>query len=141
MSDQKLLLEIVQTWDLAVEPEHRGFRCANCQEYMQQAWHHWLTEGDYVTPIHFCDSCQKKYEVGELEVKNPPVEIDRATFGKQYSPKTLEIMDDILENWDTGSDPVLKKFGCDQCKKDFPDTKGFHVWRNKEGLCMSGLEG
>jgi len=54
----KTLLKIVKTWNLSKKPEYRGFRCANCQKYMRKAWHYWLNEGGYKTPVHFCSKCK-----------------------------------------------------------------------------------
>lgn len=42
MDKQELLLKIVKTWSLNQNPEYRGFRCANCQEYIKKAWYHRL---------------------------------------------------------------------------------------------------
>jgi len=38
--EHQLLLEIVETWQPSEYPEYRGFRCANCQQYKNQAWYH-----------------------------------------------------------------------------------------------------
>lgn len=54
-SEQKLLLKIVETWRPNEIPEYRGFRCANCQQYVSRAWYHWLNSGDYRLPVHMCD--------------------------------------------------------------------------------------
>jgi len=56
------LLKIVKTWKINEKPEYRGFRCANCQKYIFKAWHYWLNEGRYKTPVHFCKKC--KIELG-----------------------------------------------------------------------------
>lgn len=64
---QKVLLCIVQGWDINENTEYRGFRCASCQKYMYKAWHHWLKEGGYKTPVHFCNDCETKFK--SLKIK------------------------------------------------------------------------
>lgn len=54
-------MKIVKTWKINMNPEYRGFRCANCQTYMKKAWHYSLSEGGYNTPVHFCPDCSLKF--------------------------------------------------------------------------------
>ncbi|MCL5784224.1 MAG: hypothetical protein M1142_02620 [Patescibacteria group bacterium] len=61
MDNDKTLLKIVKTWNIKMQPEYRGFRCADCQRYLHKAWHHYLNYGGFKTPVHFCNNCQKKF--------------------------------------------------------------------------------
>ena len=61
---RETLLQIVKKWNINSEPEYRGFRCADCQRYVRNAWHHELNYGGFKTPVHFCNSCQKKFGSG-----------------------------------------------------------------------------
>jgi len=65
--EQKTLLRIVKTWTINQKPEYRGFRCANCQKYIRKAWHYWLEQGGYRTPVHFCNVCDGKFK--SLKIK------------------------------------------------------------------------
>lgn len=65
--NQKILLRIVQEWKINQKPEYRGFRCAKCQKYIHKAWHHWLKTAGFKTPVHFCNSCEKKFKL--LKIK------------------------------------------------------------------------
>lgn len=60
---QNLLLEIVKSWQIPQLPEYRGFRCANCQRYIFKAWHYLLNKNEYLTPVHFCKNCQRKFNL------------------------------------------------------------------------------
>lgn len=95
MDNQNILLEIVKTWNLNEKPEYRGFRCANCQKYMDKAWHHWLASGNYITPVHFCNKCEKDFLSSNIKITKPKIEIDRNKFGLKFSEeikKKLEIL-------------------------------------------------
>lgn len=65
--EQKILLRIVKNWKISLTPEYRGFRCADCQKYISSAWHHWLKQGGYRTPVHFCNTCEDKFK--SLKIK------------------------------------------------------------------------
>lgn len=51
-------------------PEFRGFRCAQCQEYITKSWHHELDSDEFLVPVHLCENCQKSsgIEGGELKL-------------------------------------------------------------------------
>lgn len=70
MDNSKTLLKIVKTWNIKLQPEYRGFRCANCQRYIHKAWHHYLDYGGYKTPVHFCNKCQKKSKLNKGTLKS-----------------------------------------------------------------------
>lgn len=140
-SEQSLLLDIVKTWNISESPEYRGFRCANCQEYKNIAWYHWVTTGGFRLPIHLCDdTCEKALKSGELNVdKTKQKEIDRNTFGKthSYTPEAVTTFRNIVSSWPDESKPLLKAFTCDLCEKDLDledgIRKGWHVWWNTNG--------
>lgn len=135
MEEQKKLLKIVQTWNLNETPEFRGFRCANCQEYKNEAWYHWLDFGGYKLPVHMCDEkCEKQFKSGRIII-NPAkkIEVDRDSFGIKFRPKTINRFREIVDSW-RQKEPELKPFSCDECGNKLEiDTndgkrKGFHVW-------------
>ncbi|MBU2632521.1 hypothetical protein KKG52_02285 [Patescibacteria group bacterium] len=135
--EQQNLLDIVKTWVIQEIPEYRGFRCANCQEYKNKAWYHWLNFRGYLLPVHLCnDKCEKQFQIGAI--KTDPAkqtEIDKNSFGKIYKfrPETIERFKKIVKSW-SEKEPKLKAFSCDECKSDLEidlrdgQRKGFHVW-------------
>jgi len=66
---QELLTKIVKTWNINMEPEFRGFRCAQCQQYNTKAWHHQLDSEEYLVPVHLCKNCQKESNIEGGEFK------------------------------------------------------------------------
>lgn len=136
--EQKPLLSIVQTWRPSEKPEYRGFRCGHCQQYKNEAWHHWLTIEDYLLPVHLCnDTCEPALKNNELKVDMTKVKtIDRAMFGDGYkcSDITSQRFNEIIATWSKAQKPILKAFSCDECKDDLtidPNDgirKGYHVW-------------
>jgi len=128
MDKQQILLKIVRTWDLNEKPEYMRFRCANCQNYIDKAWHHWLNEGGYQTPVHFCDECEKSYKEGILKVDKPSVEFNKDKF--HYNEKIEAKLREVSDKWDTSIDPGLKNFTCDNCGDDY--TKMYHICWDKD---------
>lgn len=136
--EQSLLFTIVQTWRPNEIPEYRGFRCAHCQQYKNEAWHHWLTIGDYLLPVHLCDdTCEPALKNNELTVDMTKVGIiDRASFGNEYkySDITSKRFNEIITTWPKAQKPILKVFSCDECGDDLAidpsdgTRKGYHVW-------------
>ena len=126
---QKFLLKIVQTWDLNPNPEYRGFRCANCQKYMRKAWYHWLTEGGYKTPVHFCNDCEEKFKSNKIKINKSKIVINRSRF-KLYGEKKAELMK-LSEKWNTKVGPIYKMFTCDSCRRDM--YRAYHVWLAEKG--------
>ena len=130
---QEILLGIVKTWNLNERPEYRGFRCANCQNYMNEAWHHWLTKGGYKSPVHFCNSCETDYESSNIIIK-PPTFFDKNTFGLKF-PKDVESkLIEIQKNWNTDADPIYKNFECDDCGTKM--LEAYHVWFNMDKILI-----
>ena len=139
---QKTLLEIVETWTLNEYPTYRGFKCANCQEFKNETWYHWVNSGDengnYRLPIHMCnDKCHKAFENGTIEVnQSKRTKVDRNTFGNLYNfpDKTKQRFEEIVANWPENKNPEFKIYNCDDCGEDLeidPEDgirKGFHVW-------------
>lgn len=140
--EQSLLLEIVETWALNEFPTYRGFRCANCQQYKNEAWYHWVNTGDengnYRLPIHMCDdTCQPAFENGTIQVdQSKRTKVDRNSFGNIYHfpDKTRQRFLEIINSWPDYKEPQLKEFSCDDCGNSLDiDTtdgvrKGYHVW-------------
>lgn len=58
----KVFSKIVESWEINLKPEYRGFRCANCQKYIFKAWHYSFHNKKYRTPVHLCNSCNRKLE-------------------------------------------------------------------------------
>jgi hypothetical protein len=131
---QELLLRIVKTWNLNEKPEYRGFRCANCQEYMNKAWYHWLTEGGYRAPVHFCESCESDYESSKMVIAKPEVAVDMKRFGMKFPEELERLFRELQSKWDTDADPVYKTFTCDKCDKDM--QKAYHVWFNMDNTLL-----
>jgi hypothetical protein len=135
---QKTLLKIVETWDIKEVPEYRGFRCANCQEYKNEAWYHWVNSGGFRLPIHLCnDSCNLAFQNNLIQIDDSKKKIfDKNTFGNSYSytPEAITKFQEIVEFWPEYKEPELKVFTCDLCVKDLDIDekdgvrKGFHVW-------------
>ncbi|MCL4354752.1 hypothetical protein M1349_04805 [Patescibacteria group bacterium] len=136
--EQEKLLEIVQTWKLSEKPEYRGFRCANCQQYKNQAWYHWLNFKGYKLPVHMCnEDCEKAFSSGEIKIDpNKRQDVDINSFGNSYQflPQTLGIFNDIVSSWPEYKEPQLKNFSCDLCNNNLDidpidqQVKGYHVW-------------
>lgn len=125
---ENIFLKIVKTWQLKELPEFRGFRCANCQKYMNKAWYHWLDEGGYKTPVHFCDKCEKEYGCSQIKILNLPVRFNRKKFGFAFPPQIKSKIINIAGKWDTKAKPVYKMFTCDECQRSM--IKAYHVWAN-----------
>lgn len=137
MCSQEILLKIVETWDISEAPEYRGFRCANCQKYKNEAWHHWVNTGGFRLQIHLCDTCEMQLKVGEIKInKMKNAVVDHKLFGRVYkfSQKTIDEFTKIVASWPEDKDPELKAFTCDLCHEvldiDQKDglRKGYHVW-------------
>lgn len=129
MDNQKILLEIVKTWNLSEKPEYRSFRCANCQKYINKAWYHWLTSGNYITPVHFCDKCEKDFLYSKIIINKPEINIDRNKFGLKFSEEINKKIRKIVKNWNTNQHEY-KAFTCDDCEKEM--IKAYHVWFNMD---------
>lgn len=133
MNNQKVLLRIVQTWDINPKPEYRGFRCGNCQKYIRRAWYNWLTTGGYKTPVHFCDRCEKKFRLHEIKVKKPIVKVNKSKFIK--FPENIRLkLQKAVQRWNTKSKPIYKIFTCDNCGKNM--FKTYHIWFNSKGTLV-----
>jgi hypothetical protein len=138
LAEQKKLLEIVETWKLSETPEYRGFRCANCQGYKNEAWYHYLNYGEYRLPVHMCnDGCENSFQSRLIQIDpTKKVTVDRNSFGNTYkfSPEAEERFKEIVTSWPGEKEPELKAFSCDECKEDLDidpndgQRKGFHVW-------------
>lgn len=143
-SDQDILLSIVRTWNISESPEYRGFRCANCQQYKNKAWYHWVYTGGFHLPIHLCEeSCEELLRENALQITKKNIhEINHAEFGKTsiYTPQSVETCKKIISSWKHDTKPMLKAFTCDYCSQDLdvdPSDnlrKGWHVWWNNEGI-------
>jgi len=136
--EQRLLLQIVQTWRLTEKPEYRGFRCASCQQYRNEAWCHWLNSGGYKLPVHMCnDTCEPAFQDSSIQIDlKKRLTVDRKAFGNLYiySPDTIKRFGEIVKSWPVHKKSEFKAFTCDECNKvldvDNEDglRKGYHVW-------------
>jgi hypothetical protein len=132
--NQKVLLKIVLTWDLNENPEYRGFRCANCQKYMHKAYYHWLTDGGYKTPVHFCKECERKFVSSNIVVTKPRTVVDRLKFGLKFPENIWQKIRKAVKSWDTKAKPKYKTFTCDDCGRKM--HKAYHVWSNMDGTLV-----
>lgn len=139
--EQNVLVKIVETWRPSEYPEYRGFRCANCQQYKNEAWYHWVNAGNYRLPIHLCDdTCEPAFRTGNIHVdESKRATVDRATFGDayKYSEETKQRFREIIKAWPEYKEPELKAYTCDYCEEELtmekqPDgikqRQGYHVW-------------
>lgn len=142
--EQEVLLSIVETWQPNEWPEYRGFRCANCQQYRNEAWYHWVTTGGYLLPIHMCnETCHKALKDGAISVNQVKrAVVNPAIFGQdyQYTQDTIKQFRKIVALWPQDQGPQLKEYVCDECDKtleiDPTDgaRKGWHAWWNNNGI-------
>jgi predicted RNA-binding Zn-ribbon protein involved in translation (DUF1610 family) len=125
MNNQKVLLRIIQSWNLNPKPEYRGFRCANCQKTIRKGWYHLLTTGGYKTPVHFCNRCENKFRLNEIEVKKPIVKVNKSKFIK-FPGNIKSKLQKAVQKWNIQSKPIYKIFICDNCGKNM--LKAYHIW-------------
>jgi len=131
MAQDEVLLRIVRTWKPSERPEYRGFRCANCQRRIHKAWHHWLDASGYKTPVHFCDSCERKFRSSKIEITKPEIKVNRKTFGMKFPPNIERKLREAAARWNTKAKPKYKTFECDACGQKM--HKAWHVWFNDSG--------
>lgn len=148
--EQAILLSIVETWRISELPEYRGFRCAHCQQYKNEAWYHWVNTGGYKLPIHLCDEgCHQALQAQSLTVDaSKRQKVNRVSFGKNvnYSPRAVRRFQEIVHSWPDNAPPEKKAFSCDECglalESDPADgmRKGFHVWwKMPDGYTLAEL--
>jgi hypothetical protein len=138
---KEVLLSIVKTWNISERPEYRGFRCACCQEYKNEAWYHWVTSHNFLLPLHLCDTkCEKALLNNSLDIDTTKLhETDTTLFGQNhsYSLETISAFRQIISSWKISEKPLLKAFTCDLCDKELTIEdgvrKGWHVWWNNSG--------
>jgi RNase P subunit RPR2 len=127
----KTLLRIVKTWNIKEKPEYRGFRCALCQKYIHKAYYYWLDSSEYLTPVHFCKDCRKKFETGKIQVTKPCLSVNRKTFGLDFEKNFIQKCKNLIKKWNIKSKPIYKTFTCDNCGKNM--HKAYHTWLNIDG--------
>lgn len=129
---QKILLRIVQNWNLKGRAEYRGFMCGNCARYLYKAWHYWCLNGGYKTPVHFCNKCQFNFESSNIKVIKPKISVERRKFGLRKFPRLVRAkLREIVDSWDIKSKPIYKTFVCDDCGKNI--YKAYHSWFRLNG--------
>ncbi|MBI4149174.1 hypothetical protein HY491_01880 [Candidatus Woesearchaeota archaeon] len=133
MNKQQALLQIVRAWNVNEKPEHRGFRCAACQTYMKQAWHHWLHTGGYTLPVHFCEQCEQDFRAGKIS-SGKAVLVDKTRFS-WYSKGVQSKLKHIVRSWNIRAKPIFKPFTCDDCGKPF--TEMYHIWYNNNAWTLA----
>lgn len=127
---QQKLLDIVQTWNPSPSVEYRRFRCANCQMHIAgPVYHHLLTAGGFICPVHLCRECQSEFNANVLVPKNPKIEVDKIHFS--IIPNEAK---KLMESWNMEqTTPILKEIICDECsqlleKDDEGYPQGYHIW-------------
>jgi hypothetical protein len=136
--EQAILLKIVETWRPSEKPEYRGFRCANCQQYKNEAWYHWVNTDGYHLPIHMCaDNCEPAFQAGTIQIdESKRAEVNRKTFGigYAYAEEAKKRFEKIVASWPEYKEPELKAYTCDGCGQNLDidpadnQRKGWHVW-------------
>lgn len=127
------LLSIIQTWDINPQPEYRGFRCASCQAYKNEAWYHIVDSGGFKLSVHLCEGCEELFQNNILKIdESKKKTIDRTKF-QSFSPETELRFEQIVNSWSTKIKSELKAFTCDDCSKTLNiDSdgirKGYHIW-------------
>jgi len=134
MNDQKVLLRIVQTWNLSPKAEYRGFRCANCQNYMKKARYHYLVTGGYKTPVHFCNKCEDKFKSNSIEIKKPIIKVKKSGFISKFQKDIKKKLEKISGNWTGKTKPIFKIFTCDDCGINI--YKANHMWVVLKGILI-----
>jgi DNA replicative helicase MCM subunit Mcm2 (Cdc46/Mcm family) len=125
MNNKKVLLRIVQGWNLNPKPEYRGFRCANCQKSIRKGWYHWLTTGGYKTPVHFCDECEKKFKLNKIKTEKPAIKVNKSKFIK-FPEDIKSKFQKSVQKWNIKPKSICKIFACDNCGKNM--FKAYHIW-------------
>lgn len=135
---QKQLQTIVESWDITSKPEYRGFRCGLCQKYKNEAWYFLLDTTKFLVPVHLCDNgCKEKFLQNKLVFSNRKAALHFHQY--TFSKNVINRFAMITKKWKT-TNPVLKKFFCDECGKvliiDKKDKrrKGFHIWWDNKGI-------
>ena len=134
---QAKLIAIAETWVLSDRPEFRGFRCADCQQYLiDNAWHYFLREGGYLLAVHFCGTCRRVFDESGITSK-PRFSVVRKRFMPRFPAGTGKALHAISRRWNRDTPPVSKVFTCDRCKEALPmlgdRRQGWHVWQNQHG--------
>lgn len=130
-TQNNILLRIVQTWNINPLPEYRGFRCANCQRYMHKAWHYWLTEGGFLSPVHFCNKCQRVLQVNKLSTSKPVIYPEKKRFGK-YPKIVKKEFKNLYSKWNLRKKPQYHIFTCDKCAENH--VKMYHIWEYENNI-------
>lgn len=125
MNSQKTLLKIVKTWNINPKPEYRGFRCANCQKVIREAWYHWLVMNGYKTPVHFCNRCENKFRLNKIKIEKPVIKVNKSKF-MDFPENIKSKLQKAVHNWNIKSKPIYKIFTCDSCGKNM--FKAYHIW-------------
>jgi hypothetical protein len=141
MNNQKVLLRIVQSWNLNPKTEYRGFRCANCQKPIRKGWYHWLNYGGYKTPVHFCNECKKKFRLNKIKVKKPILKVNKSKFIK-FPEDIKSKLQKAVRKWNefghefghAMSKFSITGFACDNCGKKM--FKAYHIWFNSKGTLI-----
>lgn len=140
MISQKILHKIVSSWNKKNIPEYRGFLCGACGKKLHKAWFHYIISHEYKTPVHLCNTCEKKFERGTLEVAVIPTELVSESQAKyqeipdqaRLASLSKRVRNDIVKWWKSAKG-IYKTFFCDMCGKNL--FKAYHVWaRDKKTL-------
>jgi hypothetical protein len=97
---------------------------------MHKAYHHWVNEAEFLNPVHFCASCEDKFNRGTLVVTKPSIKPDPANFGK-YPLSLKATFKQLYSNWKLNGKAEYKIFTCDVCRKNH--FKMYHIWERANG--------
>lgn len=125
------LLRIVRSWDIKRIPEYRGFRCAICQRYVYKAWHYWLLNQYFRTPVHICKVCQNNPKMPEgQKSSHTSVQICSNTswnsWNEHLSGNLIDILTSTAKSWRRDQRVVYRQPTCDSCSHTV--HKAFHIW-------------
>ena len=117
------LLKIVQNWEIKMKPKYRGFHCGLCKKYLYKAYHCFLNENGYLTPVHLCKKCFKK-----LNLKKE----NFFQIRKKIPNEMPKFFAKIIQKWDFKLKPVYKNLTCDNCSKKV--RKAYRIWLEFGGI-------
>ncbi len=146
-TEQETLLALVRGWHPSAVPEYRGFRCAACQQQINEAWYHWLRSAGYFLPVHLCNErCESLFRAGKLlssdrrdgGATGPTPARQPLNNADLYTEAASRRFREMVTGWRAmQTAPVLRAFTCDACGGELlmepgpegtPQRQGYHVW-------------
>jgi RNase P subunit RPR2 len=123
---ESIILSLVQAWKINGKAKYRGFRCGNCQRPLYKAWHHWCTEGGYLTPVHLCNNCELLFKTSRIKIINPSIFPNKMKVGIELPNHLKDKLKEIIKSWNVNGEPIYKTFTCDNCGRKI--HKAYHFW-------------